>query len=256
MKLRALISDIYRTLLEVGPPPADAAERWEFLWEDTLADPARMTLEEFATSCQRIITREHESAIRAGVQQPEIYWPSVATEALPELARLAASERDEFLYQHARLQRTTRLMPAAAEVLGRLADAGVLLGLASNCQPYTLRELDAAFVRARLSRALFKPELCFYSFAAGFSKPNPHVFRFLSAQLVACGVSPTDTLLVGDRLVNDLEPARLHGFHTWHLTTAAPSAGSADGDWSVLGDHLAVRIASGQLELRAGSNPT
>ena len=67
MKPRALISDIYNTLLEVGPPPADAAERWEFLWEDMLADPARLTLAEFAAACEQIIAREHDSAFRVGV---------------------------------------------------------------------------------------------------------------------------------------------------------------------------------------------
>src|SRR5205814_4184118 len=140
MKLRALISDIYNTLLEVGPPPADAAERWEFLWEDMLADPARLTLEEFAAACENIIAREHDSAIQVGVQNPEIYWPAVAKEALPELARLAESARDEFMYQHAQLQRTVRLMPGAGEVLSKLQETTILLGLASNCQPYTLRE--------------------------------------------------------------------------------------------------------------------
>ena len=240
MKPRALISDIYNTLLEIGPPPSDATERWESLWEDTLADPARLTLEEFAAECEKIIAREHDVAIQVGVQHPEIYWPVVATEALPELARLAESERDEFLYRHAQLQRTVRLTPGAGEVLGKLEETRVLLGLASNCQPYTLRELDAALATAKLSRAVFKPELCFFSFAAGFSKPNPHAFRLLRAQLQARGISPAETLFVGDRLDNDLEPARAHGFQTWRLAVAPPFDGHAGGDWSVLGRRTAA----------------
>jgi len=243
MKPRALISDIYHTLLEIGPPPADAGERWETLWEDLLADPARLTLEEFAAECEKIIAREHDSAIGIGVQNPEIYWPAVAKEGLPELVRLAEKECDEFLYQHAQLQRTARLMPGAAEVLGKLQETRVVLGLASNCQPYTLRELDAALATAKLGRAVFKPALCFFSFAAGFSKPNPHAFRFLRAQIQVCGILPAETLFVGDRLVNDLEPARLHGFQTWQLTTTPPSDGQAGGDWSVLGMRLTARVA-------------
>ena len=243
MKPRALIFDIYNTLLEIGPPPADAAERWESLWEDILADPARLTLEEFAAACEKIIASEHNVARQVGVQNPEIYWPAVAKQALPELARLAERERDEFLYQHAQLQRTVCLMAGAGEVLGKLEEAGILLGLASNCQPYTLRELDDALASGKLSRALVKPELCFFSFAAGFSKPNPHAFRLLRAQLQAYGIPPADTLFVGDRLVNDLEPARAHGFQTWQLTVAPPSDGHAGGDWSVLGRHLVARSA-------------
>ena len=243
MKPRALISDIYNTLLEIGPPPADAGERWETLWEDLLADPARLTLEEFAAACEKIIAREHDSAIGIGVQNPEIYWPAVAQEALPELCRLAESERDEFLYQHAQIQRTARLMPGAGEILGQLEETRVLLGLASNCQPYTLRELDTALATAKLSRAVFKPELCFFSFAAGFSKPNPQAFRLLRAQLQVCGISPADTLFVGDRLDNDLEPARAHGFQTWRLTAVPPFDGHAGGDWSALGQHIAAQAA-------------
>ena len=33
MSIRAVIFDIYDTLLEVGPPPPDAARRWENLWQ-------------------------------------------------------------------------------------------------------------------------------------------------------------------------------------------------------------------------------
>src|SRR3989454_69734 len=244
MKPRALISDIYNTLLEIGPPPADAAERWKSLREDMLADPARLTLEEFAAACEKIIAREHDSAIQVGVQNPEIYWPAVAKEALPELARLAEGELDEFLYQHAQLQRTVRLMPGAGEVLGKLGETRVLLGLASNCQPYTLRELDAALATPKLSRAVFKPELCFFSFAAGFSKPNPHAFRLMRAELQVCGIAPADTLFVGDRLVNDLETPRARGFQARRLAVAPPFDGHDGGDWLVLGEHLAVGVAS------------
>src|SRR6266496_4487071 len=142
MKLRAVIFDIYHTLFQIGPPPADAAQCWESLWEDALADPPRLTLEGFAAECEKIIHREHAAAVQVDVQNPEIYWPAVAQEALPELARLGETERDECLYRHAKLQRTVKLMPGTAETLSDLAGRDVLLGLVSNCQPYTLRELD------------------------------------------------------------------------------------------------------------------
>src|SRR5437870_589335 len=242
MKLRAVAFDIYHTLFEVGPPPADAGERWEALWKDALADPPRLTLDEFAVECDKIIRREHAAARRVGVLYPEIYWPAVAKEALPELARLGETERDEVLYQHAKLQRTVRLMPGAAETLSDLARRRVLLGLISNCQPYTLRELDSALSTGHIHRSVFKAELCFFSFKAGYSKPNPHAFRVLAAQLQACEVSTAETLVVGDRLDHDLEPAQAQGFQTW-LLTAAPSAdGHTGGDWPLLRRHIATRI--------------
>ena len=58
---------------------------------------------------------------------------------------------------------------------------------------------------------MFDPELRFWSFENGFSKPDPHVFRILTARLEARGISPSETLMVGDRFDNDIEPARAHG---------------------------------------------
>ena len=47
MKLRAIIFDIYKTLLDVGPPPPDANERWKNLQTTTFGrrntiDPGRI----------------------------------------------------------------------------------------------------------------------------------------------------------------------------------------------------------------------
>ncbi|HKS35808.1 MAG TPA: HAD family hydrolase [Verrucomicrobiae bacterium] len=241
MKFRAVIFDVYNTILEVGAPPAGSAERWKFLWEAKLADPPRLTLEEFAARCQTIVTREHAAARAVGVPHPEVFWPAVAREALPELGRLNESELDDFLYQHTQMQRSIRLMSGAAEVLGGFAKRSLPLGIASNSQPYTLRELDAALGSARLSRNLFNPDLCFWSFASGFSKPDPHVFRFLAARLNALGISTSETLIVADRLDNDVAPAGAQGFQTWHFQSAG-GAGETGGDWRQLGQLFSQRI--------------
>ena len=242
MKLRAVIFDVYRTILDVGPSPADAAGRWVCLWKDRLADAARLTLAEFTAECETIIGREHAVARDAGVQNPEVFWPAVAKEALSELTHLNETELDDFLYQHAQLRHTIRLMSGAAEALRALVRRNVLLGVASNSQPYTLRELDIALGDAKLSRSMFKPELCFWSFSFGFSKPNPHVFRFLSARLKAFGISPPQTLVVADRLDNDVEPAGSRGFQTWHFQPAQGD-GETGGDWRQLNDYLKIGLS-------------
>ena len=53
---------------------------------------------------------------------------------------------------------------------------------------------------------LFERDLCVLSFEHGFSKPDPHVFRILTARLLAGGIRPGETLMVGDRLDNDILP--------------------------------------------------
>lgn len=236
MTIRAVLCDIYKTLLEVGPPPAEAGQRWDQLCHGTLPGQAPPTLAGFVANTELIIRREHAAAKAGGVPYPEIFWPAVACEAWPALAALDAGLLDRFLFEHAQLQRTVRLMPGVTEALRSLADGKRCLGLVSNSQPYTLHELDAAFRGAGLSRAIFAPDLCFFSFDHGFSKPDPHVFRLLTARLARRGIVPGETMVVGDREDNDISPARAAGFQTWRLT--GESLGDGGGDWRAFGEKI------------------
>lgn len=238
MNCRAVLCDIYNTLLEVGPPPAEAEQRWEQLCRALPSGVSRLSLDEFAAATERIIAREHAAAKASGIAHPEIFWPAVARVAWPALALLDGQVLDEFLFQHAQLQRTVRLMPGAAEALGLFAKRNLCLGLVSNSQPYTLRELDAALAPAAVSRALFSPDLCFFSFEHGFSKPDPHVFRWLTARLAQRGITPGQAFVVGDREDNDLAPAQATGFRTWLLT--ARGIGAHSGDWRALCDSVSA----------------
>src|SRR5688572_16633016 len=121
MKICAAIFDLYNTLLEIGPPPADAELRWTRLHRSACRSGPRLNLKEFAAACEVMIAREHDSARRAGIEHPEIFWPTVACAAMPELARLKPKQLDRFLIEHAALQRRVRLMPGAAGVLRLLS---------------------------------------------------------------------------------------------------------------------------------------
>jgi putative hydrolase of the HAD superfamily len=237
MRVRAVIFDIYQTLLHVGPPPPDARERWEFLWEDKLAAPARLSLEEFAGACEALVAREHAAARPAGIPYPEIYWPDIAREALPELTRLTSAECNDFLFEHAQLQRTVHLMPDAAGVVRALARAGIPMGIASNAQPYTLREFSAALAAASMGQDCFRPDLSFWSFLNGFSKPDPHVFRLLTARLAAKHIRAEEILMIGDRLDNDILPAKAQNWQTWQIVPEFSSE-SGSGTWSQLAERL------------------
>ena len=231
MKIRAVIFDIYRTLLDVGPPPSDSEARWVALGLETFNGPPRLDLGGFRAACDAIITREHAAARAAGIAWPEVYWPDVIAEVLPELARSPAKSSASFMVRHAGLMHTVKLNPGAAALLRPLHERGVLLGLASNCQPYTLSELGTEFASAGLSTDILYPALRFLSFEHGFSKPDPHVPRLLAARLRPFGVTPAEALLVGDRLDHDIEPARVQGWQTWHL---GPPGTPGGGAWSAL----------------------
>ena len=239
MKLRAVIFDVYQTVLEVGPPPVDREDRWHAMVGRTLGILPRLRMSEFNAACEQVIGREHARARAAGVPHPEIFWPDVVTKVLPELAKLPVPERDDFLFQQQSLFHTVRLMPGAAAVLRRLCEQGILMGIASNAQPYTRRELAEALLENSIPMTAFTEEICFWSYEHGFSKPDPHVFRLLSARLRIRGIQPAETLMVGDRADNDIDPAREQGWQTWQLTTS--SCNEFEGGWSQLDEFIARR---------------
>jgi len=229
MNIRAVIFDIYTTILEVGPPPANAEALWSRLFEELLAEPPPFSRTEFSVRTARVIARHHAAARACGISWPEVQWPLVVREAIPSLARLPARKLADFLFRQMQIGRTLRLADGAARCLRHLNDSGVALGIASNSQAYTLRELTVALQGTGLNLSMFDRELRFWSFENGFSKPDPHVFRILTARLAARGISPAETLMVGDRLDNDIKPSRAWGWHTWQLL--AKGRDESSGTW-------------------------
>jgi len=228
MRIRAAIFDVYGTLLDVGPPPSQAEEEWRTLWIRLLHCEPRLTRLGFSIACSRIINREHETARCRGIATPEVIWPVVVAEAVPETRALDPNAHEEFILGQIRTGHTTRMPQEAAEVLRKLKEKGCLLGIASNAQAYTLRELEDGLRGHGLGLNAFEPDLCFWSYQHGFSKPDPHVFQSLSARLELRGILRDQTGMIGDRLDNDIEPARLHGWQAWHLSHPGQSG---SGGW-------------------------
>ena len=228
MNIRAVIFDVYSTILQVGPPPPNAEELWQNLFIDTLGTPPPLTRAQFAVATAQAVARRHADARARGIPWPEIQWPGVVLEVLPALARLRANQREDFLFRQMQIGRALRLAEGAADCLLWLNTKQFLLGIASNSQAYTLSELGAALQSAGLNLSVFDPEVRFWSFEHGFSKPDPPVFRILSARLEARGITPAEILMVGDRLDNDNAPARSFGWQTWQLTIGR---GVGAGNW-------------------------
>lgn len=232
MNARALIFDIYGTLLEVGPPPADADARWQDVFRTMLRIEPPCSRLEFSIASSQVIARRHEAARRRGISWPEVYWPAVVAEVLPGFSQLSRPEQDEFVFRQIQTGHTTRLTSDTASALRWLKEQPRLLGIASNAQAYTLRELQEALAAHGLGLGAFERDLCFWSFEHGFSKPDPHVFQILTIRLAARGIASGETLMIGDRLDNDIEPARAHGWQTWQ------SEGVRNGAWPGLIDRL------------------
>jgi FMN phosphatase YigB (HAD superfamily) len=224
----AVIFDVYGTLFDAEPTAGDPEAAWRGLHHATFGHEAPFSLDHLAERCRHLVSDDHDVAHHAGIVSPEVEWESVMRRALPHLDTLPALAVAEFLHGHIQLLRSVTLAPAAVLILQHAVRVGLPLGLVSNAQPYTVRELKEALSAADLSEGLFLPDLTLWSFALGFSKPDPYVFRLLAFRLLARGIRPEDTLVVGDRLDNDIEPARRQGFQTWWLNT------SDEGSWAAL----------------------
>ena len=202
-RVRAVICDIYGTLLHAGPPPPDAPVRWE----QDCAEIAGHTipLETFDERCAEAIAAQHAVRRVAGEAFPEVDWMAVIRSALPCLDETRARQISSL---HAACRRTCTATPGALRALASLRAAGVLTGLASNAQHYTRDELAAA----GFALPDFHPSLCFLSGDHGYAKPSPRVFALLTERLAALGIAPHEALMIGDSFENDIEPARAAGW--------------------------------------------
>lgn len=230
LTLRAILFDVYGTLLSVGPPPTDADVRWDNLFRELFGSSPSQSRLEFSVACSQVIAHHHRAARAKGIPRPEVLWPAVVAEVLPNVARLPAPIQAEFIFRQMQIGRTLQLHKGVGQTLAAARQKGLLLGIASNSQAYTLRELQDALRAVDLDLDIFDREVRFWSFANGFSKPDPHVFQMLTARLEARGIAVAEILMVGDRRDNDMAPAQLFGWQTWRICEQG-QAGENAGTW-------------------------
>ncbi len=235
-RVKAIICDVYRTLLEIREEPVDIEQRWGVLFQSVFGKVPSLSLEQLSVRCREIVSKDHQEARGRGILFPEVNWPTVMNRALPELDALPRGNVDAFLFNHAQLFRSLRLMPGCAPVLRECIERGILLGIASNAQAYTLRELELALSETGLDSSIFQSDLMFWSFEHGFSKPNPHVFEILRARLQNRCLPQSETLIIGDREDNDILPARTTGWRTWQFSHERN--GLDQGNWKSLAHAL------------------
>jgi HAD superfamily hydrolase (TIGR01662 family) len=93
------------------------------------------------------------------------------------------------------------LYPDVRAGIAALREAGFRVGIAGNQPPGVAEALEAMALGANFVAT---------SAQWGVSKPEP---RFFEEVLKATGAAPADIAYVGDRLDNDVEPARAAGMH-------------------------------------------
>lgn len=200
-KYRAVVFDIYGTLL-IAPaggvkPDPDA----DLLLRDILRQFGHQPPESPSTALHTAVLRHHAAA---GVPFPEIdlrvLWREVLslapdTNVTPLVIALES------------VWHPSQPMPGAAAFVRQLSRSGVSLGLLSNAQCNTLRSLGDL-------NDLFAPGLTLLSYQHGIAKPAPALFELLAERLAGRGISPAETLYIGNDPIQDILPAAARGFKT------------------------------------------
>lgn len=234
MKPRAIVFDVYGTLLELLPPPtsAESESGWIGFHEARFGARPSRSWAAHLEAVRNEVVRYRTKLQGIGIPHPEVVWDEILEVAFPEWRRIPKQERREASATLASLSHRVRLFSSAGPFLDRLSKEGILLGIASNAQPYTEIELSREWARVGLPPVRWDSELCFWSWQHGFAKPDPHVFRLLDVRFRQKGLQGRDILMVGDRRDNDIEPALAIGWRGWQLTRTPGDVGG--GDWEAL----------------------
>jgi HAD superfamily hydrolase (TIGR01509 family) len=108
--------------------------------------------------------------------------------------------------QHLYPSELDRPYPQAAAVVAHLAQR-YRLGIIANQNPGAADRLQAWGLRQHF-------EVVVASAEAGLSKPDPRIFE-LALSLAGC--QPAQAVMIGDRIDNDIRPAKQAGWHTVRL---------------------------------------
>ena len=156
------------------------------------------------------ISLEHQEQERKGIVPAEVQVDGVWAEMIARAGGDPSVSQPRMLAAYRELlANPVRSFIGAAEALLKLKERGMILGLASNSQFYTLPILGKA-LGIKLEE-LFKTELIFLSYRLGFSKPSPYFFRLIRTKALYLGMRPEQVLVVGNDYEHDVLPAKIQG---------------------------------------------
>lgn len=114
-----------------------------------------------------------------------------------------------------------RLYPETAEILRYLCDRGYTLGIIANQAAGTEQRLDKWGILRFFGSVTASTE-------EGVSKPSPKIFR---RAFEKAGCSAESSVMVGDRLDNDIAPAKALGMKTVWIRQGLSVYSSPQGDF-------------------------
>jgi putative hydrolase of the HAD superfamily len=212
---KAILFDVYGTLVCSQVGDLDDQVRLASGEESFIATAKRFGFsEEIGIKWHKwffeTIRAEHREEAKKGIAPAEVQVDRIWAEMLIRVGgdltvsppRMVAAYREL-------MANPVQPFSGAAEAMFKLRRKGIMLGLASSSQFYTLPILGK--VLGIKPEEFFEAELTFLSFNLGFSKPSPYFFRFVRTRAFNLGFRPEEVLVVGNDCENDILPAKAHG---------------------------------------------
>lgn len=181
--------------------------RWVFLdlgW--TLINEARAHLERCEKTAQALFALNKPVTVEALIEECDkaaaAFAPSPYWSALHNLG-LTMEEQNMLRERIPYPKDLEELYPDAADTVKALSER-FKLGVIANQSPGTEGRLIEFGIRDCF-------DLVFASTEEGVSKPDPRIFELAAAET---GAEPHEIVMVGDRIDNDIRPAKASGWHT------------------------------------------
>ena len=199
--------------------------------EDTYPQCGQLLVESFQEQVQKI----HQIKKKEGIPWPEVdvrdIWQSVIGELYVATSGIKTLV-DQWAIEYEVRINPVWPMPNANDCIDHFGSANLTLGIISNAQFYTPL-LFPALLDKPLEDLEIAPEMQYYSYRCGRAKPDPWMYQQASETLAQKGISPSQTLYVGNDMRNDILPASQIGFRTALVATDRRSLRLREGDPSV-----------------------
>ena len=184
-----------------------------------------------------LISMEHENLKKTGNPSPEVniikIWETLLKDAGFETADTEKIQIASAAYEA--IVNKTWPMPGLSETLENLRKAGLAMGIISNAQFYSKLLFDA-YLEKSAAESGFEPQLCFWSYEHGISKPDPFLFKKAAEVLNKEKNIPLSAVVfIGNDMLNDIKPAAEAGMKTILFAGDRKSLRLRDGDEIVKG---------------------
>jgi putative hydrolase of the HAD superfamily len=167
---------------------------------------------EIAQTFSDVVAAHHDVGHREGIDQPEVDILSVWEEVLATLSAASPSlSIPEIATRFELMVNPVWPMPGLLEMLARLQERNLVVGIVSNAQFYTPLVWEALLGASPEAMGVTP---LIWSWERGVAKPSPEIFAAFTTELAEKGIAPGETIYLGNDMLNDIFAAKRAGLKT------------------------------------------